>query len=580
MKLTRSLFLLPTLIGVFLMFGASVCQAGYRNIRPDRYPGAVYVIAVGVNHYPAISNQQYGVADARGFTEAIQKGWKSAGVSTDVQLLLDENFTRDALQKAFDHVAARATADDLFIFYYAGLDGTVEDTKSTAGEFYLLTSNCSAVSPAVRQQSLMKFAIPASFLKAECAKIQVKKQLIVLDTCHAGDKLDTLVDQSIQSSEEQKLTEKSVVLMTSEGDALETSDLKHGVLTYSLLQGLAGQAVLSKHFAGITAREMAAYLPVPMIKLSDGIQLFHGYAWGDDFTIAPLPSITPVSPASEPMRQTGVVNKPPATVEAKSSQPGKNYALIFATDHYDEWNGLPNPIHDAQALANELRSQYGFQVEIVQNPTQDDIIDNMEHYRNRSYTFNDQLFIFFAGHGTKGMGVSYIVARDSKKEDKRYKSYFQYADLKSSLLNSPCPHILLALDVCYGGNFAQASAESLPVGPRLTLADLMVSPAFSDPSPDTLRLAARLMKDKSRVFLSSGRDVPVPDGAPGGHSPFMEKLLDALEQGRRQNKVTTARGVYEETLKTPTESEYATFDNRYSEGDFVFVPVKAGTPAF
>jgi len=117
MKLTRSLFLLPTLIGVFLMFGASVCQAGVRIIRPDRYPGAVYVIAVGVNHYPAIGSLSYGVADAEGFTDTIQKGWKSAGVSTDVQLLLDENFSRDAFQKAFDHVATHATADDLFIFY-------------------------------------------------------------------------------------------------------------------------------------------------------------------------------------------------------------------------------------------------------------------------------------------------------------------------------------------------------------------------------------------------------------------------------------------------------------------------------
>ena len=191
------------------------------------------------------------------------------------------------------------------------------------------------------------------------------------------------------------------------------------------------------------------------------------------------------------------------------------------------------------------------------------------------------MFIFFAGHGTKGNGDGYIVARDSKKQDDFYQSYIQYASLKNALTTFPCPHILLALDVCYGGNFANSSVQRWPVTllqPRLHWADFTLMPEMAGPSPDALRQAARLMKNNSRVFLSSGQDVPVPDGAPGGHSPFMERLLYALDQARQQNIFITARHVFE-TLGTPTEPEYKNFDNRYPDGNFVFVPVGAVAPA-
>ncbi len=50
-----------------------------------------------------------------------------------------------------------------------------------------------------------------------------------------------------------------------------------------------------------------------------------------------------------------------------------DYALVFATDEYDNWPDLINPVFDAKAIADELSKTYGYKVEMVVNPTQNDI---------------------------------------------------------------------------------------------------------------------------------------------------------------------------------------------------------------
>jgi len=47
-----------------------------------------------------------------------------------------------------------------------------------------------------------------------------------------------------------------------------------------------------------------------------------------------------------------------------------DYALIFATDQYEYWSDLVNPVFDSRTIGEELKLRYGFKVEIVENPTQ------------------------------------------------------------------------------------------------------------------------------------------------------------------------------------------------------------------
>ena len=103
----------------------------------------------------------------------------------------------------------------------------------------------------------------------------------------------------------------------------------------------------------------------------------------------------------------------------------KDYALLFATDRYDNWGDLVNPINDAETIGKELAERYGFEVEIVKDANQDDVFNKLRSYAQRNYKPQDQLFIFFAGHGQydETFGEGYIVAKNSLQNDQAKTSY-------------------------------------------------------------------------------------------------------------------------------------------------------------
>jgi len=72
----------------------------------------------------------------------------------------------------------------------------------------------------------------------------------------------------------------------------------------------------------------------------------------------------------------------------------RDHALMFATDHYDHWNDLVNPIFDATAIGKELKERYGFDVDIVTDPDQYAVFNKLKEYAGREYKPQDQLFVF------------------------------------------------------------------------------------------------------------------------------------------------------------------------------------------
>ena len=94
----------------------------------------------------------------------------------------------------------------------------------------------------------------------------------------------------------------------------------------------------------------------------------------------------------------------------------KDYALLFGTDQYDEWNDLFNPVKDAETIAEELKTSYGFETEVVENATTSEMMAKLREYAKKSYQPDDQLFIFFAGHGQFDdiFTTGYLVGKDSR----------------------------------------------------------------------------------------------------------------------------------------------------------------------
>jgi hypothetical protein len=236
----------------------------------------------------------------------------------------------------------------------------------------------------------------------------------------------------------------------------------------------------------------------------------------------------------------------------------KDYILLFATDQYDHWTDLVNPIDDAQSLAKILKEKYAFEVEIIENPNQDDVYNKLRDYAERKFKPQDQLMIFFAGHGyfDETFGEGFVVAKNSLENDKAKTSYISHNRLRGILQNIPCEHIFLAMDVCFGGTFDPVIASSRGMD--------------SGETTDS-EFLVRKLGQRTRKYLTSGGKEYVSDGIPGKHSPFTLKLLEAFSAGGGSDKILTLSEIKTYVEKLKPEPRVGSFGDDKPESDFVFV---------
>lgn len=236
----------------------------------------------------------------------------------------------------------------------------------------------------------------------------------------------------------------------------------------------------------------------------------------------------------------------------------KDYLLVFSTDQYDHWTDLVNPVDDGQSIAKVLKEKYGFETEVVENPNQDDVYNKLRDYAERHFKPQDQLMIFFAGHGyfDETFGEGFVVAKNSLENDKAKTSYISHNRLRGILQNIPCEHIFLAMDVCFGGTFDPviASSRGMESG-ETTDAEYLV----------------RKLGQRTRKYLTSGGKEYVSDGIPGKHSPFTLKLLEAFATGGGNDRILTLSEIKTFVEKLKPEPRVGSFGDDKPESDFVFV---------
>lgn len=238
----------------------------------------------------------------------------------------------------------------------------------------------------------------------------------------------------------------------------------------------------------------------------------------------------------------------------------KDKALLIATDNYYNFDDLVNPVNDARTIESILKEKYGFETEILENPTNDEIWAKITDYNEKKFNPQDQLFIFFAGHGIydETLDEGYVVARNSVKNDKGKTSYVSYVLLRNRVNTIPCEHIFLVLDVCFGGTLDPRMAKA-----RAEEADEIMDQKY---------LEKKLTK-RTRKFLTSGSKEYVSDGIAGKHSPFAEKFILALREiGGRPGRVLSLLEIQPYFLKLATEPRFGSFGTGDDPAsDFVFV---------
>ncbi|HEY0769100.1 MAG TPA: caspase family protein [Sphingobacteriaceae bacterium] len=236
-----------------------------------------------------------------------------------------------------------------------------------------------------------------------------------------------------------------------------------------------------------------------------------------------------------------------------------DYALLFVTDKYDNWNPLVNPVFDGRSIATELQNVYGFKVEIIENPSQDVIFRKLREYSEKKYQPLDQLMVFFAGHGyyDETFKEGYVVVKESMRDDPGKTSYVSYNRLRNVINVIPCEHTLLMMDVCFGGTFdeALASARDADVYKEVSQSEFIM----------------RKLAVKTRKYLTSGGKTYVSDGIAGKHSPFARRVIDAMRSLGGTDGILTLTELWPYVEKLNPEPKLGKFGDDAPGSEFVFI---------
>ena len=153
-----------------------------------------------------------------------------------------------------------------------------------------------------------------------------------------------------------------------------------------------------------------------------------------------------------------------------------------------------------------------------------------------------------------------MVCKNSEKNDETKSTYLAHSNLRTYVDNIPCNHILLAMDVCFGGTFDQAIAKAGGSrGMRM----------YNEVS--NLEFIKRKLKFKTRKYITSGGKEYVPDGRPGHHSPFARKFIEALRNYGGQDKILTLGELKTYLERVKPEPRAGEFGQNEPGSDFVFV---------
>ncbi len=236
-------------------------------------------------------------------------------------------------------------------------------------------------------------------------------------------------------------------------------------------------------------------------------------------------------------------------------------ALFFANNVYDSFSDLINPVFDLNTIAEEMRNSYAVQTEVVENSSLNEILNKLREYAKYNYSDNESLIIFFAGHGNYDdiFNEGYVIAADSKLDDEAKITCLSHSNLRTIVNNIPCNHILLVMDVCFGGTF-----DPLIAGRSRAIDDI-----YADISDK--EFVSRKQKYKTRLYLTSGGKDYVPDGRPGHHSPFARKFIEALRNYGGKDGILTINEILQFIEKVEPQPCFGEFGDNEPGSDFLLI---------
>lgn len=226
---------------------------------------------------------------------------------------------------------------------------------------------------------------------------------------------------------------------------------------------------------------------------------------------------------------------PTFAVTDPEGEPSKKryYALLVAIDEYkgSEWSPLKTPINDANKIKDVLLGKYGFEEVITiydEEATRANIINKIDKLA-QNVTANDNILIYFSGHGVEIGNEGYWVPADALTNERS--QLIPNSEIKTALAKTVSQHALIMVDACFSGTIFKSSQSFIQ----------------NDGSVDYYNQIDALM---SRQAITAGGLEPVLDGS-GEHSTFAKYLIKYLKKNKKEN--LDASELYE-MLKYPVQA--------------------------
>ena len=230
-----------------------------------------YALVVGTSKFRGTQlNLKYPDLDAASFADALRQAGNQlfSKDRTHVRLLSTETepWPRKAeIRNALMEIDAKATVKDILLIYFSG-HGITYPPNSEKGQFYYLTTDIAGDKlddPAV----LNAQAIGLDSLMEWVRPIDASKRILILDACNSGTVVEKLEPGAKELNSDQRRALERIndrsgmfVLAGSAGDksSYEASSYGHGLLTYSLLNGM--MKVAAKKNKNVELGDLFAYV--------------------------------------------------------------------------------------------------------------------------------------------------------------------------------------------------------------------------------------------------------------------------------------------------------------------------------
>jgi uncharacterized caspase-like protein len=210
----------------------------------------IWAVVIGIDKYPNTRQLKYATSDAGRFYDHLVK--RNQIPSENVSLLLNQEATLTKIRSVLGTDLKNKTGkDDMVVIYFAGHGATERDPQSPDGdglEKYLLPFDADL-------RNLYATALPMDELSKIFNRIQSERLIFIADACYSGASGGRTIGisgprASISEAFLDRISKgKGRVIITASGAnevSSENDDLKHGVFTYYLLEGLKGNADLDK----------------------------------------------------------------------------------------------------------------------------------------------------------------------------------------------------------------------------------------------------------------------------------------------------------------------------------------------